>query len=62
MTNQELVNFLEKFPSEAIVKLKVIGYGEDDVANLELYKDEDGNDDGNLILALSGNTIFGGRL
>lgn len=52
MTNQELVNMLEQFPSDAIVKISMLGYVGRDVRTIELSKDEDGKDDGGMILEL----------
>lgn len=54
MTNQELVNILEQFPSDAVVKISVLGYVARDVAKLELYKDsdEEGYSNGEMIVEL----------
>ena len=47
MTIQELVNFLEKYPADAVVRISVLGYVARDVNSLELYmnnKEEDDNE------------------
>lgn len=46
MTIQELVNFLEKYPADAVVKISILGYVARDVHSLELYMNnkEDNNE------------------
>ncbi len=52
MTIQELVNYMEKYPADTVVKISAEGFIAKDIATLELRKDDVGVDDGNLVLEL----------
>jgi len=52
MTNQELVNILEQFPSDAVVRISILGYVARDVSKIELSKEDSKDNDGGMLIEL----------
>lgn len=52
MTIQELVNFLEKYPADTVVKISMLGYAPTEVNSLELYMNNKEDDNEKFILEL----------